>query len=251
MRLERAIDLSLTVLAVVIYSRSVVFVYGWLPIVYCAGPTQAFFDWYSLLAIAPLVPFVGMIVALLLARRGMLPVVRGIVAAASTIAGVVIARIFSEMMIPGAWGDCICCGGPSPSGPRDMQPPLVLQLSPVARTRAATGALVVMTLVTLAILIAENRGTDRRLRYLTIVAVSLTVFFCAGWFVARAPGFIWWTNGWRYIAVMCGIASIACVAGSVSIVRKSIVAFVAALVFVALSYVVIYRAVDFFAMMDR
>ena len=79
LRLERAIDLSLTVLAVVIYWRSVVFVYGWLPIVYCASPTQALFDWYSLLAIAPLIPFVGMIVALLLARRGMLPVVRGIV----------------------------------------------------------------------------------------------------------------------------------------------------------------------------
>ena len=108
-----------------------------------------------------------------------------------------------------------------------------------------------MALVTLAILIAENRGTDRRLRYLTIAAVSLTVFFCAGWFVARAPGFSCWVDGWRYIAVMYGIASIACVAGSVSIVRKSIVAFMAALVFVALSYVVIYRAVDLFAMMDR
>ena len=247
LRLERAIYLSLTVLAVFVYWRSVVFVYRWLPIVYCGGASQSFFDWYSLFVIAPIIPFVGMVLALLLARRSVLTIVRATVAATSTIAAVVIARIFGEMMIPGAWGDCICCGGTPPAGPRDIQPPLVLQLSPVARTNVAIGILVVMLLATLALLIAELRGTDR-LRYLVSFAVSLIVFFCAGWLVVRAPGFVWWTYGWRYVAVMNGIASIACAVGAVAIVRKSVGAFVAALVLMTLSYVVIYHAISFFGM---
>jgi hypothetical protein len=150
-------------------------------------------------------------------------------------------------MIPGAWGDCICCGGTPPAGPRDIQPPLVLQLSPVARTIVAIGILVVMLLATLAFLIAELRGTDR-LRYLVSFAVSLIVFFCAGWWVVRAPGFVWWTDGWRYVAVMSGIASITCAVGAVAIVRKSVGAFVAALVLITLSYFVIYHAISFFGM---
>jgi hypothetical protein len=251
LRLERAIYLSLAILAVVVYWRSIGFVYGWLPIVYCSGPTQAFFDWYSLMAISPLIPFVGMIVALLLARLGVLMVVRTIVAATSTIAGFVIARIFSEMMMPLAWGDCVCCGGPAPSGPREMQPPLILRFSPSARSAFAVGALVVMSLVALAILIAEFRIKDRRVARVAMTAASLAIFFCAGWILARAPGFVWWTDGWRYVALMCGMGATACLAGSVSIVRKSIGASVPAVIFVALSYVVIYRAVDFFAMIAR
>jgi hypothetical protein len=187
LRLERAIYLSLTVLAVVVYWRSAVFVYRWLPIVYCGGASQSFFDWYSLFVIAPIVPFVGLVLALLLARRSVLTIVRVIVAATSTIAAVVIARIFGEMMTPGAWGDCICCGGTPPLGPRDIHPPLVLQLSPVARTSVAIGILLVMVLGTLAILIAELREKDR-LRYLVSFAVSLAVFFCAGWWIVSAPG---------------------------------------------------------------
>jgi hypothetical protein len=250
LRVERAIYLSLTVLSVVVYWRSAVFVYRWLPIVYCGGPSQSFFDWYSLFVIAPIIPFVGLVLALLLARRSVLTIVRVIVAANSTIAAAVVARIFGEMMIPGAWGDCICCGGTPPLGPRDVQPPFVLQLSPVARTSVAIGILVVMVLGTLAILIAELRGTDR-LRYLASFAVSLAVFFCAGWWIVSAPGFVWWTDGWRYVAVMSGIASMTCAAGAVAIVRKSVGAFVAALVLITLSYVVIYHVISFFGMIDR
>ena len=192
-----------------------------------------------------------MVLALLLAQRSALTIVRGIVAATSAIAAVVVARIFGEMMIPGAWGDCICCGGRPPSGPRDIQPPLILQLSPAARTSIAIGVLIVMLLVTLALLIVELRAADRRLRSLVMTTASLAIFFCAGWLIVRAPGFIWWTDGWRYVAIMCGIASIVCVASSVAIVRKSIPAFSAAVLFVALSYVVTYHAVGFFGMMDR
>ncbi len=248
LRLERAIYLSLTVLAVVVYWRSFVFVYRWLPIVFCGGASQPFYDWYSLLVIAPVIPFVGMVVALLLARRGTLTIVRAIVAATSAIAAVVLARIFGEMMTPLAWGDCICCGGPPPPGPRDIQPPLALQLSPAGRTSVAIGILVVMVLATLAILIAELHGTDRRLPYLVFSVVSLAVFFCAGWWIVRAPGFIWWTDGWRYVALMNGIASMACVVAAVAIVRKSVGAFVAALTLITLSYIVIYHAIGFFGM---
>jgi hypothetical protein len=247
LRLERSIYLSLTVLAVVVYWRSAIFVYRWLPIVYCGGESQSFFDWYSLFVIAPIIPFVGMVLALLLARRSVLTIVRVVVGATSAIAAAVIARIFGEMMIPGAWGDCLCCGGTPLVGPRDIQPPLVLQLSPIARTTAAIAILVVMLLATLAFLIAELRGTDR-LRYLVSFAASLIVFFCAGWWVVRAPGFVWWTDGWRYVAVMSGIASITCAAGAVAIVRKSVGAFVAALLLITLSYVVIYHAISFFGM---
>jgi hypothetical protein len=247
---ERAIYLSLTVLAVVVYWRSVVFVYRWLPVVYCGGASQSFFDWYSLFVIAPIIPFVGLVLALLLARRSVLTIVRVMVAANSTIAAAVVARIFGEMMTPGAWGDCICCGRPAPLGPRDIQPPLVLQLSPVARTSVAIGILVVMVLGTLAILIAELRGTDR-LRYLASFAVSLAVFFCGGWWIVFAPGFVWWTGGWRYVAVTTAIASMTCAAGAVAIVRKSVGAFVAALVLITLSYAVIYHVISFFGMMDR
>jgi hypothetical protein len=247
LRLERPMYLSLTVLAVVVYWRSGVFVYRWLPVVYCGGASQSFFDWYSLLVIAPIIPFAGMVLALLLARHGVLTMVRVVVAATSTIAAAVIARIVSEMTTPGAWGDCICCGGPPQLGPRDIQPPLVLQLSPVARTSVAIGILVVMLLATLAILIAELRGTDR-LRYLVSFAVSLAVFFCAGWWIVSASGFVWWTDGWRYVAIVSGIASITCAAGAVAILRKSVGAFVAALVLVTLSYAVIYHVISFFGM---
>jgi hypothetical protein len=142
----------------------------------------------------------------------------------------------------------MCCGGPPPAGPRDIQPPLALQLSPVARTNVAIGILVVMLLATLAILIAEFRGTDRRLRYLVLFVVSLVVFFCAGWWIEGASGFIWWTDGWRYVAIMNGIASITCVVSTVAIVRKSIGAFVAAMALIMLSYIVIYHAIGFFEM---
>ena len=104
-----------------------------------------------------------------------------------------------------------------------------------------------MVLGTLAILIAELRGTDR-LRYLVSFAVSLAVFFCAGWWIVYAPGFVWWTDGWRYVAVMSGIALMTCAAGAVAIVRKSVGAFVAALVLITLSYVVIYHVISFFGM---
>ncbi|HEY8181164.1 MAG TPA: hypothetical protein VII32_02910, partial [Thermoanaerobaculia bacterium] len=125
--------------------------------------------------------------------------------------------------------------------------PLALQLSPVARTNVAIGILVVMLVATLAILIAEFRGTER-LRYLVSFVVSLVVFFCAGWWIEGASGFIWWTDGWRYVAIMNGIASITCVVSTVAIVRKSIGAFVAAMALIMLSYIVIYHAIGFFEM---
>jgi hypothetical protein len=76
LRLERAIYLSLTVLAVVVYWRSAVFVYRWLPVVYCGGASQTLYEWYTLLVIAPVIPFVGMVLALLLGGLGRLHVLR-------------------------------------------------------------------------------------------------------------------------------------------------------------------------------
>ena len=248
LRVERAIYLSLTLLAVFVYWRSFVFVFRWLPIVYCGGATQTFFDWYSLLVIAPVIPFVGFFMALLLARRSVLTIVRGIVAALSAVAAAVIARIFGDMMTPGAWGDCICCGSPTPMGPRDIHPPLVLQLSPNVRSALAIAVLVVMSVATLAMAIAELRGDEKRIRYLALSAASLLVFFCAGWLITRAPYFIRWDDLWRYVVAMNAIASIACVISGVTMARKSIGAFAAAVLMIVLSYTAIYHAVGFFAM---
>ena len=67
-------------------------------------------------------------------------------------------------------------------------------------------------------------------------------------YVAFLPGFSWWTDGWRYVAVLDAIASVACVVASVAIARKSINAFIVAIALMTLSYAVIYHAIGFFGM---
>ena len=248
LRVERAIYLSLTMLAVFVYWRSFVFIFRWLPIVYCGGTTQTLFDWYSLMITGPLVPFAGFFLALLLARRNILTVVRRIIAAATAGAAGIIARIFEGMMIPGIWGDCQCCGPPPTNGPRDIRLPFVIQIPPAARSWVAISVIGIMCIGTLAILIAELRAVDRRGQYFAVVAVSLLIFSCAGWLITRAPYFIRSDVEWRYAVILTAIAAIACLPGAVTMARKSIGSLAAAFLLIVISYVTIYHAVGFFTM---
>lgn len=81
-----------------------------------------------------------------------------------------------------------------------------------------------------------------------LATTSLAICWIGGWLIVRAPGFIWWDAGWRYVAFMNAIASVACVVAIVAVARRSISSLATALLVIALSYSVVYHAVSLFGL---
>lgn len=235
----RAIALAAAAVGVVLYFRSLDFLFHWLWMVFDRPADQQFYEWLAVLLVAPIIPSASAFLAAILAVKQQRVLSIALICA-SLVAVVPEWVLYSDMMTPGIWGDCYGCG-PERHVLGSPTLPLVTRI-PYASwpyiTYPAAIALALVFITSYGFLLSSNRANRLQL---ALGIPALAVLLIGGCIEAHQLLRIGnWFILWRAVSLGTALVTIAAAAAAVAIRRQMLLAALAALLAVVATYAAVH-----------